>query len=229
MNGKAIEGLTSQDKATLNEELRPYAAVITSATGSLSSNPLESGYVAAKASTTYSKTNEENVLIKSLFNAPANPVDTGLGQGKATGFKSYTASAQVKSKVAPGVSTGALIVQGTDAAISTSVISQVPSQNFHDANLFGVKDVVEGARVQNKAMWDAVTGYDSQLANVQALIRSLTGVSELGEKAGFTASNWNAVKATLGQLAFKSGITDKPTDPFSAGAVLSEVIEDAYN
>ena len=229
VNGLNIEGLSSDSKAALKSKMKLYSNIIVSATGSLSSNKLESGYVGAKVTSTYSQTKDQAVYVQGNFAQPANPVNTGLGQGKATTFSQYSASAQVKTEAAPGVSTGALIVQGTDAAISTSVISQIPSQNFHDANLFGIKQLVEGAQIQNKAMWDAVTGYESQIANVEAMLRPLTGVSKLSQEAGFQPSDWKAVQASILQLAFKHEYSKSPKDPVSAEVVLGLTVEDAYN
>lgn len=228
INGVAVEGLSTNEKAKLNERLRNSSAIVTSATGSLSSNKLESGYVAAKASTSFDANNPATE-VKGFFAEAANPANTGLSQTKNNTFTSYTSGAQVKDKAAPGVSTSALIVQGTDAAISTRVISERPAQNFHDANLFGIKDMVEGARSQNKAMWDTVTGYDSQLANTEAMIRSFRGISENAEGQNLTPSDWTNVAASLRQLAFKVGINRNFKDPVNPSVVLGRVVEGAYN
>lgn len=228
VNGVAVEGLSSNAKAKLNEQLRNSSAIVTSATGSISSNKLESGYVAAKANTTFDANNPATE-VKGFFADAANPANTGLSQTKNNTFTSYTSGAQVKDKAAPGVSTSALIVQGTDAAISTRVISERPAQNFHDANLFGIKDMVEGARSQNKAMWDTVTGYDSQLANTEAMIRSFRGISENATEQNLTPSDWTNVAASLRQLAFKVGINRNFKDPVNPSVVLGRVVGDAYN
>ena len=228
VNGVAVEGLSTTEKAKLNEQLRKVSAIVPSATGSLSRNKLESGYVAAKASTSFDANNPATE-VKGFFAEAAEPANTGLSKTKNKKFTSYTSGAQVKDKTAPGVSTSALIVQGTDAAISTRVISERPAQNFHDANLFGIKDMVEGARSQNKAMWDTVTGYDSQLANTEAMIRSFRGISENAEGQNFTASDWTNVAASLRQLAFKVGINRSFKDPVNPSVVLGRVVGDAYN
>lgn len=228
VNGVAVEGLSTNAKAKLNEQLRNSSAIVTSATGSISSNKLESGYVAAKANTTFDANNPATE-VKGFFADAANPANTGLSQTKNNTFTSYTSGAQVKDKAAPGVSTSALIVQGTDAAISTRVISERPAQNFHDANLFGIKDMVEGARSQNKAMWDTVTGYDSQLANTEAMIRSFRGISENATEQNLTPSDWTNVAASLRQLAFKVGINRNFKDPVNPSVVLGRVVGDAYN
>lgn len=228
INGQAVEGLSTAAKAKLSAELREASAIVTSATGSLSRNKLESGYVAAKASTSF-QTNNPTTEVYGSFADAANPKDTGLTATKNTTFKDYRSGAQVKDKTAPGVSTSALVVQGTDAAISTRVISERPAQNFHDANLFGIKDMVDGAKSQNKAMWDTVVGYDSQLANTEAMIRSFTGVSDRATAQNFTASDWTNVAASLRQLAFKTGINANFKDAVNPGVVLSRVVGDAYN
>lgn len=228
VKGKPVEGLSSAAKAKLSAELREASAIVTSATGSLSSNKLESGYVAAKASTTF-QTNNPTTEVYGSFAEGANPANTGITATKNTTFKDYRSGAQVKDKTAPGVSTSALVVQGTDAAISTRVISELPAQNFHDANLFGVKDMVAGAQVQNKAMWDTVTGYDSQLANTEAMIRSFKGVSDHATEQNFTASDWTNVAASLRQLAFKVGINSNYKDPVVPSVILGRTVHDAYN
>ncbi|XAG95355.1 virion-associated RNA polymerase [Erwinia phage MIF8] len=225
-NGVAVEGLSTTAKATLNAEMRDYSAVIPTATGYLSSNPKESGYVAAKSSTRFD-TNNLETEVNGFFAEAANPADTGLSGTKANTFRSYTSGAQVRDKAAPGVSTSALVVQGTDAAISTKVISDIAAQNFHDANMFGIKDIVKGAQIQNKAMWDAVTGYDSQLANTTAMMDTYRGVVNMKDVA-LTASDFKAVDTSLRQLSIKHGLTSKLTDPVSAESTLAYVVQSAY-
>lgn len=166
--------------------------------------------------------------MNGFFAHPANPTNTGLGNAKANTYRTYTSGAQVREKTAPGVSTSALIVQGTDAAISTKVGSEIPSQNFHDANMFGIKDMVKGSLIQNKAMWDTVVGYDSQLANTEAMIRSYTGINEMADRANFTASDLTNVSASLRQLALKTGLITKKNQPFSPGDLLANVVHAAY-
>lgn len=225
VKGISVEGLSTNMKATLDSELNKYAAVVPSATGSLSTNPLESGYVAAKAASSFQTNNPETEVYGSFADA-ANPKGTGLSKTKSSTFKDYRSGAQVKSKTAPGVATSAMIVQGTDAAISTRVIAEMPSQNFHDANLFGIKDIVKGAQSQNKAMWDSVVGYESQLANTEAMIRAYKGINEMADTAEFTASDWANVQAATKQLAYKMGYNDNAVNP---AAILPIAIEDAYN
>lgn len=221
----AVEGLSTDAKANLSEKLREASAIVPTATGSLSRNKLESGYVAAKVGTTF-KTNDPTTEVYASFREGANPAGTGLTNTKPTTFKDVRSGAQVKEQTAPGVSTSALVVQGTDAAISTRVIAERPAQNFHDANLFAITDMVEGAKAQNKAMWDTVVGYDSQLANTEAMIRVLEGVTQ---QTGLTSLDWINIAGSLQQLAFKAELTASPKDPISPSAVLGRVVGDAYN
>lgn len=225
INDIAVEGLSTDAKANLSEQLREVSAIVPTATGSLSSNKLESGYVAAKVGTTF-KTNDPTTEVYASFREGANPAGTGLTNTKPTTFKDVRSGAQVKEQIAPGVSTSALVVQGTDAAISTRVIAERPAQNFHDANLFAITDMVEGAKAQNKAMWDTVVGYDSQLANTEAMIRTLDGATK---QDGLLPSDWTNIAASLRQLAFKAELTASPKDPISASAVLGRIVGDAYN
>lgn len=225
INDIAVEGLSTDAKANLSEQLREASAIVPTATGSLSRNKLESGYVAAKVGTTF-KTNDPTTEVYASFREGANPAGTGLTNTKPTTFKDVRSGAQVKEQIAPGVSTSALVVQGTDAAISTRVIAERPAQNFHDANLFAITDMVEGAKAQNKAMWDTVVGYDSQLANTEAMIRTLDGATK---QDGLLPSDWTNIAASLRQLAFKAELTASPKDPISASAVLGRVVGDAYN
>lgn len=225
INDIAVEGLSTDAKANLSEQLREASAIVPTATGSLSSNKLESGYVAAKVGTAF-KTNDPTTEVYASFREGANPAGTGLTNTKPTTFKDVRSGAQVKEQIAPGVSTSALVVQGTDAAISTRVIAERPAQNFHDANLFAITDMVEGAKAQNKAMWDTVVGYDSQLANTEAMIRTLDGATK---QDGLLPSDWTNIAASLRQLAFKAELTASPKDPISASAVLGRVVGDAYN
>lgn len=228
VKGQAVEGLSTNVKAKLSAQFRDASAIVTSAMGSVSSNKLESGYVAAKATTSF-QTNNLTTEVYGSFAEGANPANTGLTGTKNNTFKDYRSGAQIKAKTAPGVSTSALIVQGTDAAISTRVIGERPAQNFHDANLFGIKDMVTGAQAQNKAMWDTVTGYDSQLANTEAMIRSFAGVSNHATEQALTASDWTSVAASLRQLAFKAGITQSYKDAVNPSVVLGRIVGDAYN
>ena len=225
INGVAVEGLSSDAKANLSNELRDVSAIVPTATGSQSSNKLESGYVAAKSNPTF-KSNDPTTEVYASFAEGANPKGTGLTSTKPTTFKDVRSGAQVKEQTAPGVSTSALVVQGTDAAISTRVIAERPAQNFHDANLFGIKDMVDGAKAQNKAMWDTVVGYDSQLANTEAMIRTLDGATK---QDGLLPTDWVSVAASLRQLAFKAELTASPKDAISPSAVLGRIVGDAYN
>lgn len=225
INGVAIEGLSTDAKANLSAQLRDSSAIVPTATGSLSSNKLESGYVAAKVNSTF-KSNDPTTEVYASFMVAANPKGTGLTNTKPTTFKDVRSGAQVKEQSAPGVSTSALVVQGTDAAISTRVIAERPAQNFHDANLFAITDMVDGAKAQNKAMWDTVVGYDSQLANTEAMIRTLDGATK---QAGLQPSDWKNIAGALRQLAFKAELTASPRHAISPSAVLGRVVGDAYN
>lgn len=225
INGVAVEGLSTDAKANLSAQLRDSSAIVPTATGSQSRNKLESGYVAAKVNSTF-KSNDPTTEVYASFMDAANPKGTGLTNTKPTTFKDVRSGAQVKEQSAPGVSTSALVVQGTDAAISTRVIAERPAQNFHDANLFGIKDMVDGAKAQNKAMWDTVVGYDSQLANTEAMIRTLDGATK---QDGLQPSDWTNIAGALRQLAFKAELTASPRDAISPSAVLGRVVGDAYN
>lgn len=225
INGVAVEGLSTDARANLSAQLRDSSAIVPSATGSQSSNKLESGYVAAK-STPIFKSNDPTTEVYASFAEGANPKGTGLTGTKPTTFKDVRSGAQVKEQSAPGVSTSALVVQGTDAAISTRVIAERPAQNFHDANLFAITDMVDGAKAQNKAMWDTVVGYDSQLANTEAMIRTLDGATK---QDGLQPSDWTNIAGALRQLAFKAELTASPRDAISPSAVLGRVVGDAYN
>ena len=225
INGVAVEGLSTDAKANLSTQLRDSSAIVPTATGSQSSNKLESGYVAAKVNSTF-KSNDPTTEVYASFMDAANPKGTGLTKTKPTTFKDVRSGAQVKEQSAPGVSTSALVVQGTDAAISTRVIAERPAQNFHDANLFGIKDMVDGAKAQNKAMWDTVVGYDSQLANTEAMIRTVDGATK---QDGLQPSDWTNIAGALRQLAFKAELTASPRDAISPSAVLGRVVGDAYN
>jgi hypothetical protein len=225
INGVAVEGLSTDAKANLSAQLRDSSAIIPTATGSQSSNKLESGYVAAKVNSSF-KSNDPTTEVYASFMNAANPKGTGLTNTKPTTFKDVRSGAQVKEQSAPGVSTSAFVVQGTDAAISTRVIAERPAQNFHDANLFGIKDMVDGAKAQNKAMWDTVVGYDSQLANTEAMIRTLDGATK---QDGLQPSDWTNIAGALRKLAFSAELSVSPRAAISPSAVLGRVVGDAYN
>lgn len=86
--------------------------------------------------------------------------------------------------------------------------------------------MVDGAKAQNKAMWDTVVGYDSQLANTEAMIRTLDGATK---QDGLQPSDWTNIAGALRQLAFKAELTASPRDAISPSAVLGRVVGDAYN
>lgn len=193
--GAPLEGLTQADL----DKLSRIIPNMPSATGVLSNNTKASGYPMAKvekAFTAKSPATSIDVYFKEAANpkpaldAKGQPLSRAQG-GEYKATKSTVTEAKLTY---PGVIMGANVTQGTDAAISSDVISQIESQNVHDANILSPDNVLKGARIQNKAMFDAVVSYHPQHLAANAMlneVRALTNtkLSRADRFAGKKALN----------------------------------------
>ena len=114
------------------------------------------------------------------------------------------------------------MTQGTDAAISSDVISQIESQNVHDANILSPDNVLKGARIQNKAMFDAVVSYHPQHLAASALL------SEVRSLANANLSTNDKVAAKKALDAMKTKILGKEFKG-NMKAALNTILNQAYD
>lgn len=193
--GAPLEGLTQADL----DKLSRIIPNMPSATGVLSNNTKASGYPMAKVEKAFTAKSPAT-SIDVYFKEAANPKPALDAKGQPLsrspgGDYKVTKSTVTEAKLTyPGVIMGANVTQGTDAAISSDVISKIESQNVHDANILSPDNVLKGARIQNKAMFDAVVSYHPQHLAAAAMlneVRALTNtkLSNADRFAGKKALN----------------------------------------
>lgn len=221
--GAPLEGLTQADLDTLSNMIPNMP----SATGVLSENTKASGYPMAKVEKAFTAKSPAT-SIDIYFKEAANPkpaMDANgmlLSQGLVGGYKSTQSTVTETKLTNPGVAMGANVTQGTDAAISSDVISKIESQNVHDANILSPDNVLKGARIQNKAMFDAVVSYHPQHLAANAL---LTEVRSLAD-ANLSTNDKVAAKKAL--EAMKTKILGKDFKG-NMKAALNTILNQAYD
>lgn len=221
--GAPLEGLTQTDLDTLSNMIPNMP----SATGVLSENTQASGYPMAKVEKAFTAKSPAT-SIDIYFKEAANPkpaMDANgmlLSQGLVGGYKSTQSTVTETKLTNPGVAMGANVTQGTDAAISSDVISKIESQNVHDANILSPDNVLKGARIQNKAMFDAVVSYHPQHLAASAL---LTEVRSLAD-ANLSTNDKVAAKKAL--EAMKTKILGKDFKG-NMKAALNTILNQAYD
>lgn len=159
--GDPISGLTTNQMAELDAELAPYRPMISSAMGANSANKAESGYLSAKSGKSYGDQSK------------ANMVQVKFAKDSKVG--SFSAYPSISGLDAPGVAMGASTVQGTDAAVALRV-SASGAYNFHDSNGMGIRSIVDGAKLQNQSLYEAVRDYDVGQAYEGALHSAVKGL-----------------------------------------------------
>lgn len=223
VKGAPLEGLTQADLDTLSNMIPNMP----SATGVLSENTKASGYPMAKVEKAFTA-KFPATSIDIYFKEAANPkpaMDANgmlLSQGLVGGYKSTQSTVTETKLTNPGVAMGANVTQGTDAAISSDVISKIESQNVHDANILSPDNVLKGARIQNKAMFDAVVSYHPQHLAAAAL---LTEVRSLAD-ANLSTNDKVAAKKAL--EAMKTKILGKDFKG-NMKAALNTILNQAYD
>lgn len=177
--GAPLEGLTQADLDNLSNMIPSMP----SATGVLSENTKASGFPMAKvekAFTAKSPATSIDIYFKEAA-SPKPAMDANgmlLSQGLVGGYKSTQSTVTETKLTNPGIAMGANVTQGTDAAISSDVISKIESQNVHDANILSPDNVLKGARTQNKAMFDTVTSYHPQHLAAKALLNEVHSLTD---------------------------------------------------
>lgn len=221
--GAPLEGLTQADLDTLSNMIPNMP----SATGVLSENTKASGYPMAKVEKAFTAKSPAT-SIDIYFKEAANPkpaMDANgmlLSQGLVGGYKSTQSTVTETKLTNPGVAMGANVTQGTDAAISSDVISKIESQNVHDANILSPDNVLKGARIQNKAMFDAVVSYHPQHLAASALL------SEVRSLANANLSTNDKVAAKKALNAMKTKILGKEFKG-NMKAALNTILNQAYD
>lgn len=221
--GAPLEGLTQADL----DKLSRMIPNMPSATGVLSENTKASGYPMAKVEKAFTAKSPAT-SIDIYFKEAANPkpaMDANgmlLSDGLVGGYKSTQSTVTETKLTNPGVAMGANVTQGTDAAISSDVISKIESQNVHDANILSPDNVLKGARIQNKAMFDAVVSYHPQHLAASAL---LTEVRSLAD-ANLSTNDKVAAKKALD--AMKTKILGKDFKG-NMKAALNTILNQAYD
>lgn len=221
--GAPLEGLTQADLDTLSNMIPNMP----SATGVLSENTKASGYPMAKVEKAFTAKSPAT-SIDIYFKEAANPkpaMDANgmlLSDGLVGGYKSTQSTVTETKLTNPGVAMGANVTQGTDAAISSDVISKIESQNVHDANILSPDNVLKGARIQNKAMFDAVVSYHPQHLAAAALL------TEVRSLASANLSTNDKVAAKKALDAMKTKILGKDFKG-NMKAALNTILNQAYD
>lgn len=221
--GAPLEGLTQADLDTLSNMIPNMP----SATGVLSENTKASGYPMAKVEKAFTAKSPAT-SIDIYFKEAANPkpaMDANgmlLSDGLVGGYKSTQSTVTETKLTNPGVAMGANVTQGTDAAISSDVISKIESQNVHDANILSPDNVLKGARIQNKAMFDAVVSYHPQH------LAAATLLTEVRSLASANLSTNDRVAAKKALDAMKTKILGKEFKG-NMKAALNTILNQAYD
>jgi len=190
--GNPISGLTVEQIRNLDKAQQSYQPVIESSMGAMSSNPGDSGYMAAKSGKTYGDVASRNEV----------KVEFAKG-GSRTNFEAYPSTA---GRTDPGVSMSAMVVQGTDANVATKVSANLPAYNFHDSNGMSIQHVVQGAQLQNKSLFEAVRDYNVGEAFENALVRTVKGVADSANARELTADDSKKIKSAMSDLARGLGL-----------------------
>lgn len=219
--GRPLEGLNQTDLDSLSN-LIPN---MPSATGVLSENTQASGYPMAKVEKQFTAKSPATE-IEVYFAKGANPNQAYDAQGNplsklTNSFKSTSSTVTETGLTNPGVAMGANVTQGTDAAISSDVISKIESQNVHDANILSPDNMIAGAKIQNKAMFDAVVNYHPQHLVANTMMAT---IANLG-KATLTAEQRAAGSKALAQMVKKI----LPNHRGNLQSALNTIVADAYN
>ena len=96
-------------------------------------------------------------------------------KSKSSTFESYAREVALDS---PGVGAMALFIQSHDAYITFRTMLETTVQNFHDANSTNAYNLINMAKIQNKAFLDAVTISHAGKAFSTALIKPLRALMD---------------------------------------------------
>lgn len=110
------------------------------------------------------------------LNIPFNTINRKRNEATSV---DYSYGYSYKDIEDPGVRSLALMIQSLDAATSIQAISTIPGMNFHDANVFGLKDAGMGIRAQNEKFYDTIRSYEPSKELIQGMIRPLYRMRDL--------------------------------------------------
>lgn len=79
----------------------------------------------------------------------------------------------------PGVRTLALMIQSLDAATSIQAIAEIAGMNFHDANVFGLKDLAQGVTAQNRNFFKTIIRYEPSIEIAESVLRPIYAARDL--------------------------------------------------
>lgn len=219
--GQPLEGLSQPDLDMLSNMIPN----LPSATGVLSDNAKASGYPMAKVEkkfTAKSAATEIEVYFAQAANPrPAMDANGMMTTERTNQYKSVSSTVTETGLTNPGVAMGANVTQGTDAAISSDVISKIESQNVHDANILSPDSMIAGAKIQNKAMFDAVVSYHPQSLTANTMMAEIAEM----QKATLTKEQRaTAAKALQGMIK-----KIKPDFKGNMQSALNTIVADAYD
>lgn len=155
--GEMIHDLTRAQERELREKMARFLPVIGLASSGAKNNPDFLMVKKERVSSTDSLSPDYKVEVRRRTTG-AN------GQKK---LSKHYAEAEHYKELPPGVSSLPIGTQSKDARISSTSMAQLPVFNMHDANYFGLGDIVEGARNLNQATFETLLDYSlpTQLAD----------------------------------------------------------------
>ena len=165
--------ITRAELDKIERELAKSKAAVASALSNL--NLDENG---RRSQTISSGIDLEKTTFKTVTNL-AVPFNTLNRQRNEEATKSYGFGYSYKVMGDPGVRTLGLMIQSLDAATSIQAIAAVAGMNFHDANVFGLKDLAKGVAAQNKSFYQTIIKYEPSIEVAKAVLRPVYRAREL--------------------------------------------------
>ena len=187
-NDTRQEGLSSVEEAEVFKELSKYMPVVKSGMANNSENGNKASIPLMKLETTQDDSavsKQEHSINGSWTNAKDKAQRVG-GSVRRTNIAS------------PGVSGLALIIQSIDAFIAHSVIKDIASQNYHDANASAVGKGKAMARIQNEAFVDGLATTHVNREFVRAMLKPMQIVID---NPGFYDQNSVTINNIISDIA----------------------------
>lgn len=174
MEAKDPNNLTKAERKRIDAIIGPSMAAVASGLSNLG----------------YTEEGGRRDTIKNGINllAPITQVTSGqqirLGDRKFTSKGSsstlYNYSYAYRTTTEPGVRSLALMIQSIDSAVSVLALSgDYAGMNFHDANVFGLKDFEEGVKAQNENFFKILMNYEPAREMAKAYTRPLYKLEQL--------------------------------------------------
>lgn len=168
--GEIVEGLSQEQLEQITSKLEDSLAIVVTAMGMDSNNPIASGLTAAVQERIYAQdaSHEQRIVRKNVNNI------VGI-KGKVAKTRDITIGTSRVVQVNPGVSTLALQIQALDSAISNKVmaLAEEGAINLHDAHLFSLAKFEAGTKSQNQAMFEFTAKYQLQAEITKSMVRPL--------------------------------------------------------